>query len=42
MLAFVFCPCLGVSCMLLFTLCFFADQENGGKALASPPGNWQK
>nr|QSI84042.1 vespryn [Calliophis bivirgatus] len=32
----------GVSCMVLFTLCFFADQENGGKALASPPGKWQK
>uniref|UniRef100_A0A2D4NZ30 B30.2/SPRY domain-containing protein n=1 Tax=Micrurus surinamensis TaxID=129470 RepID=A0A2D4NZ30_MICSU len=32
----------GVSCMLLFTLCFFADRENGGKALASPPGKWQK
>uniref|UniRef100_A0A194AR88 Vespryn n=1 Tax=Micrurus tener TaxID=1114301 RepID=A0A194AR88_9SAUR len=28
--------------MLLFTLCFFADQENGGKALASPPGKWHK
>nr|ABW74873.1 vespryn isoform 2 [Cryptophis nigrescens] len=28
--------------MLLFTLCFFADLENGGKALASPPGKWQK
>ncbi|KAG8127820.1 hypothetical protein E2320_014710, partial [Naja naja] len=36
------CKLTGVSCMLLFTLCFFADQENGGKALASPPGNWQK
>uniref|UniRef100_A0A098M135 Vespryn n=1 Tax=Hypsiglena sp. JMG-2014 TaxID=1550645 RepID=A0A098M135_9SAUR len=28
--------------MLLFTLCLCADQENGGKALASPPGKWNK
>ncbi|XP_032064830.1 ohanin-like [Thamnophis elegans] len=32
----------GLCCMLLFTLCFFADQENGGKAQASPPGKWKK
>uniref|UniRef100_A0A182C6D0 Ohanin n=1 Tax=Phalotris mertensi TaxID=1260334 RepID=A0A182C6D0_9SAUR len=32
----------GLCCMLLFTLCLFADQENGGKALASPPGKWNK
>ncbi|KAM3847566.1 ohanin-like protein [Vipera latastei] len=32
----------GLCYILLFTLCFFADQENGGKALASPPGNWHK
>ncbi|XP_058025113.1 vespryn-21-like [Ahaetulla prasina] len=32
----------GLCCMLLFTLCLFADQENGGKALASLPGKWKK
>uniref|UniRef100_A0A1W7RBN2 Vespryn n=1 Tax=Agkistrodon contortrix contortrix TaxID=8713 RepID=A0A1W7RBN2_AGKCO len=32
----------GLCYILLFTLCFFADQENGGKALASPPGIWKR
>ncbi|XP_070594085.1 thaicobrin-like [Erythrolamprus reginae] len=32
----------GLCCTLLFTLCLFADQENGGRALALPPGNWKK
>ncbi|XP_070594082.1 thaicobrin-like [Erythrolamprus reginae] len=32
----------GLCCTLLFTLCLFADQENGGRALASLPGNWNK
>uniref|UniRef100_A0A098LWX5 Vespryn n=1 Tax=Opheodrys aestivus TaxID=186591 RepID=A0A098LWX5_9SAUR len=32
----------GLCCILLFTLCLFADQEKGGKALASPPGKWNK
>ncbi|XP_007431364.1 ohanin-like [Python bivittatus] len=32
----------GYCCILLFSLCFFADQESGGKALASPTPNQYK